>query len=168
MIIFIEGPTISVGIETTTGGDLRRFFSVLSQGFLDSKVLSYVVLRPDTVAEARELLSYFAELTREGSEIPAALQNFVAGAFERILNGNPKDKLLASKSLCLQSGRRGRPPINTERDTLIAKEVRELMRQGSTLFDASFKVSEKYHIHETNVEKIYCKLKIDPLEDLPF
>jgi hypothetical protein len=95
-------------------------------------------------------------LGRNEQDIPSAIQNYVAQAFVRILNAAKKDATLPAKSLGLIQPRRGAPRKNAKRDREIAKAVRELMRQGKSLFDASLVCSQRYRIHESNIQKIYC------------
>lgn len=118
-------------------------------------------IEPTSTQESRALLAYYCDAMSAGRRPPRELELFIAAAFATILRGNANDERLPAKAFVLKQRKaRGRPTRNTERDSVIASEVRRLMDTGETLFQAALSLSEKYGIHESNVQKLYCKFKL--------
>jgi hypothetical protein len=110
---------------------------------------------PQTKKEAEWILYAYSELMRLEQPIPAWLLNYVHLCFSKILAGTPVKNAL---NLVNPSHR---PPESyvAERNEKIYSDVLKLMENGMALFDAALELSEKYELHESNIQKIYSAIK---------
>ena len=132
----------------------------------DSFEDGFFAIHPMTKKESEWVLEAYCELTRLEHPIPSWLLDYIFNCFSKINNG-----MSVAKALNLVNPpHRPKESFVAERDEKIYLDVLDLMGKGMTLFNSALELSEKYNLHESNIQKIYSsikkiKLKI-PTEDI--
>lgn len=153
----IENSQVEMKISTDT------FLKVV-----DSKVLKIISLldksksnaddfkiHPETTSEAKWMIRAYCFLNKSNLTIPKWLEDYFCASFENILNGTPPAKSLG----LTRSPHRPKESYIAERNEAIYSDVLSLMQSGISLLNASLDMSEKYKLHESNIQKIYSSLK---------
>ena len=139
------------------------FFKVAERGFPQIIAIlnecdsydGYFKLHPQTKREANWMIEVYCELVKVNQPIPNWLVNYFYQAFDKILAGEPSKKALGLIAL----PHRPKQSHKEERDRKIHEEVSLLMQKGVPLFHAALEISEKYNLHESNIQKIYSVIK---------
>jgi hypothetical protein len=138
----------------------ESFFQVVDKDFLgmiaffnesETNSADYQIY-PETIAEANWMIEAYCKLSYP---LPKWLSNYFQLSFGKILNGEPPSNALG----LTRPPHRPRESHLAERNRSIYSEVSKLMAKGMPLFDSALEISEKYHLHESNIQKIYSTLK---------
>ncbi len=112
-------------------------------------------ISPMTKKEGEWMMSTYCQLVSLREPIPKWLLSYFQKCFVEIINGTPVQNAL---NLANPPHRPAEYKI-AERNENIYFDVLELMEQGRTLFDSALELSEKYDLHESNIQKIYSTSK---------
>ena len=112
-------------------------------------------IHPMTKKEAEWMMSTYCEFVHLKQPIPQWILSYFQNCFLEIINGT---SVLNALNLANPPHRPAESRI-AERNEKIYFEVQELMGQGRTLFDSALELSEKYDLHESNIQKIYSAFK---------
>ena len=112
-------------------------------------------IHPETKAEAKWMMEAYCSLVKFNQPLPNWLTNYFIYAFENLLDGESPAKALG----LTRPPHRPKESHLAERNRNIYSEVLDLMRKGMTLYNASLEMSEKYGLHESNVQNIYSAIK---------
>jgi hypothetical protein len=147
-----------VQVEMSVSED--SFFKVVGDDF--SKMIAFFndceshsadyKIHPETTAEAKWMIEAYCKLNYQ---LPKWLINYFKFSFEKILDGEHPSNALG----LTRPPHRPRESHLAERNRSIHSEVSNLMAKGIPLFDSALDVSAKYHLHESNIQKIYSAVK---------
>jgi hypothetical protein len=141
----------------------ESFFRVANSDFIKTIALfnkheSFSVdykISPSTVAEAKWMIYAYYSLVKLNQSIPKWLIDYFYTPFENLLDGESPAKALG----LTRPPHRPKESHMAERNKKIYMEVSGLMSKGETLYNSALEVSEKYYLHESNIQKIYSAQK---------
>ena len=108
---------------------------------------------PNTYHEARALMEIYSVC--EKSKIPDCLVEYIQRSLQSYLKG----KTIQEAFNIELPPHRLKSKKNIIRDLDIFEFVRNKMKKGQTLFDSALDASEKFGLHESNIQKIYSSIK---------
>ncbi|MDH5368565.1 MAG: hypothetical protein OEW99_00960 [Gammaproteobacteria bacterium] len=114
-------------------------------------------LFPESHTDAVFLMELYLKFFNEGLNIPDCINNYIARSFFSVVTSEKKDKTAVYQAFEFAQPRK-RPKINYKRDMEITGEI-IYMQAGATLIEACLLLSDKYHLSESSIEKIYMKNK---------
>jgi hypothetical protein len=97
--------------------------------------------------------------------LPKWILNHFSDAFKAIEEGVPPANALN----LIKAAHRPKESKLAERDNNIYLDVVKLMENGQSLFDAALELTDKYQLHESNIQKIYSaykKIKSSKVEEI--
>lgn len=112
-------------------------------------------ISPSTVAEAKWMIYAYCSLVKLNRTIPKWLIDYFYMPFENLLDGESPAKALG----LTRPPHRPKESHMAERNKKIYIEISGLMSKGETLYNSALEVSEKYYLHESNIQKIYSAQK---------
>ena len=132
--------------------DFNKIILLLSKH--ESLCVDYRI-SPRTVAEAKWMMYAYCSLVKLNQTVPKWLIDYFYIPFKSILNGGAP----AHAFSLTNPPHRPKESHVADRNRKIFLEISDLMRCGARLFDASLEMSDKYHLHESHIQKIYSALK---------
>lgn len=108
---------------------------------------------PNTYHEARALMGIYCACDK--SKIPDCLVEYIQSSLNNYLKGKTIQEALNIEL----PPHRLKSKKNIIRDLDIFEFVQNKMKKGQTLFDSALDASEKFGLHESNIQKIYSSIK---------
>ena len=128
---------------------ITEFFTLYSTHTNDFKVM------PTSAAEGKWFLEAYNKFLDLNIPLPKWMLNYFSVAFKDIEEGMP----VANALNLIKPAHRPKESKLAERDNNIYLDVIKMMEDGQPLFDAALALSDKYNLHESNIQKIYSSIK---------
>jgi hypothetical protein len=112
-------------------------------------------LFPSNEVEGKWFLEAYNKFLELNIPLPKWILNYFSIAFKNIEEGMPVSKALN----LIKPAHRPKESKLAERDNNIYLDVIKMMEEGRSLFDSALELSEKYNLHESNIQKIYSAYK---------
>lgn len=139
--------------------EIEKLFELLPQlRAQNAEEPTQVFIRADTENEARLLMMEFRRQYMELEEIDPSLLEWVASHLDALAHDTRRGASRALGYFHLTPAR-GRPRASLDRDVGIMERVEMLRRDGLPLMEACFQVADDVGIDESNVKKIYLRLR---------
>lgn len=141
-------------LKVADGERFWHFIHAISKR-LDKKPLYRMY--PETKKEGLWMAFAYCQFVESNKPLPKWLEAHFLESFKNLNAGMPVSKALG----LVNSPYRPKSIAIEKRDTAIFRDVTEMMKLGSSLFDASLELSSKYNLHESTIQNIYsdCKHK---------
>lgn len=110
---------------------------------------------PTSAAEGKWFLEAYNKFLDLNMPLPKWMLNYFSIAFKNIEEGMP----VANALNLIKPAHRPKESKLAERDNNIYLDVLKMMEDGRPLFDAALELSDKYNLHESNIQKIYSAYK---------
>jgi hypothetical protein len=144
------------------------FFHTVDKKFMDFMGMfdkfDEVLFETYDETDGKALILAYCKCMELNINIPESLKSYFYNSFNRFLNGERLEKSLG----LVNPAQRPKSEKNSERDKAIYRDVAERMKKGITLLEAAMEMSDKYRIHESNIQKIYSTLKRFEDLEIPF
>lgn len=123
-----------------------------------------VTFEPFNKQDGEALILAYCKCMELNVAIPESLKDYFYKSFNQFLNGDRIEKSLG----LVNPAKRPKSDKKPDRDLSIYYDVIQRMKKGIPLHEAALELSEKYHLHESNIQKIYSIVKkIEDIE-IPF
>jgi hypothetical protein len=110
---------------------------------------------PTSAAEGKWFLEAYNKFLDLNMPLPKWMLNYFSIAFKNIEEGMP----VANALNLIKPAHRPKESKLAERDNNIYLDVLKMMEDGQPLFEAALELSDKYNLHESNIQKIYSAYK---------
>lgn len=110
---------------------------------------------PTSAAEGKWFLEAYNKFLDLNMPLPKWMLNYFSIAFKNIEEGMPAANALN----LIKPAHRPKESKLAERDNNIYLDVLKMMEDGQPLFEAALELSDKYKLHESNIQKIYSAYK---------
>lgn len=114
--------------------------------------------------DGRALILAYCKCMELNIDIPEFLKSYFYNSFNQFLNGGRIEKSLG----LVNPAKRPKSEKNPKRDKAIYLDVAERMKKGMPLLEAAMEVGDKFHLHESHIQKIYSIVKKLEKIEIPF